>query len=318
MPVKMKVSNQNEYNKFLQERGNIFHYINNAIENWYESSPKVAGGNNIYSDKVVILVHIITYLFRIGLRQTVGFIKGYLEQIGRNLSVISYSQASRRFKKLNIKINDNRIDKNDMENIEVAIDSTGISIYNNTPKHSGVNSKDRKYRHHDQTRKLHLMLDVNSKKAIDAKYTNGTYSDCRGAHDLLEEVNNVSVLYADGAYDTRHIYQLCHKLGIKTKIQPKKDAIPHPKLACMAERNAAIRLIESYNELGEDGRKPWKREVNYGKRSYVEVFFWRLKSIFGFSFRKKSEVNREKELLLKCYLLNKFTDIGMAKFEIAS
>ncbi|WP_246111602.1 transposase [Wolbachia endosymbiont of Chrysomya megacephala] len=56
--------------------------------------------------KVVILIHIITYLFRIGLRQTVGFIEKYLEQIGKILQIISYSQASRRFKKLNIKIND--------------------------------------------------------------------------------------------------------------------------------------------------------------------------------------------------------------------
>ncbi|MFP3020148.1 transposase [Wolbachia endosymbiont (group A) of Pogonocherus hispidulus] len=102
MPQKMRVSNCHEYNKFLHERGNIFRYINKAIENWYENSPKIPGGNNIYSDKVVILVHIITYLFRIGLRQTVGFIAGYLEQVGKNLQVISYSQASRRFKKLNI------------------------------------------------------------------------------------------------------------------------------------------------------------------------------------------------------------------------
>ncbi|ONI58043.1 putative transposase [Wolbachia pipientis wVitA] len=29
-------------------------------------------------------------------------------------------------------------------------------------------------------------------------------------------------------------------------------------------------------------------------------------------------LNREKELLIKCYLLNKFTDIGMAKFEMAT
>ncbi len=35
-------------------------------------------------------------------------------------------------KKLNIKINDCRIDKNNMEDIEIAIDSTSISIYNNT------------------------------------------------------------------------------------------------------------------------------------------------------------------------------------------
>ncbi|WP_353283014.1 transposase [Wolbachia endosymbiont (group A) of Pogonocherus hispidulus] len=131
MPQKMRVSNQNEYNKFLQERGNIFRYINEAIENWYENSPKMQGGNNIYSNKVVILIHIITHLFRIGLRKTVGFIKRYLQQIGRDLAVISYSQASRRFKKLNIKINDCRIDKNNMEDIEIAIDSTSIS---NTPE----------------------------------------------------------------------------------------------------------------------------------------------------------------------------------------
>ncbi|WP_343288893.1 transposase [Wolbachia endosymbiont of Encarsia formosa] len=83
MPTKMKVSNCHEYNRFLQERGNIFHFINEAIENWYENSPKMRGGNYIYSNKVVILVHIVASLFRIGLRQTVGFIKGYLQQVGK-------------------------------------------------------------------------------------------------------------------------------------------------------------------------------------------------------------------------------------------
>ncbi|MGL9762521.1 MAG: IS5 family transposase, partial [Wolbachia sp.] len=89
----------------------------------------------------------------------------------------------------------------------------------------------------------------------------------------------------------------------------------HPKLDYMAERNSAVKLIKSYDE---DGIKKWKKEMSYGKRSYIEGFFSRLKKTFGFSFRNKSEMNRERELLLKCYLLNKFTEIGMAKFEIAS
>ncbi|WP_264374481.1 MULTISPECIES: transposase [unclassified Wolbachia] len=89
MSQKMRVSNCHEYNKFLQERGNIFHFINEAIENWYEKGPKMAGGNYIYSDKVVILVHIVANLFRIGLRQTVGFIEGYLQQIGKNLQLFT-------------------------------------------------------------------------------------------------------------------------------------------------------------------------------------------------------------------------------------
>ncbi|MCM1002219.1 hypothetical protein DM84_03145 [Wolbachia pipientis] len=68
----------------------------------------------------------------------------------------------------------------------------------------------------------------------------------------------------------------------------------------------------------KDGVKGWKKRVNYGKRSYIEGFFSRLKQIFGFSLRNKSEISRGKELLVKCYLLNKFTDIGMAKFEMAT
>lgn len=62
------------------------------IENWYENSPKVAGGNNIYSDKVVILIHIIVHLFRIGLRQAVGFVKGYMVQIGKKLKLYTSFQ----------------------------------------------------------------------------------------------------------------------------------------------------------------------------------------------------------------------------------
>ncbi|CQD06741.1 MULTISPECIES: transposase [unclassified Wolbachia] len=133
---------------------------------------------------------------------------------------------------------------------------------------------------------------------------------------LLKELKlNISTLYGDRAYNRKKLYKLCNELGIKTKIPLQNNAVEHPKLDYMAERNAAIRLIKSYDK---DNIKMWKRQINYGKRSYIESFFSRLKQIFGFNFRNKSEINREKELLLKCYLLNKFTDFGMAKFEIVT
>ena len=228
----MRVSNQKEYNKFLQERGNIFHHINEAIENWYDSNPKVQGGNYIYSDKVMILVHIIANLFRIGLRQTVGFIQGHLQQIGKNLAVISYSQASRRLNKLNIKINDFRADKSNMEDVEIAIDSTSISIYNNTPGHSKENSEDRKYRGYEQVRKLHVMLNMNDKKAIAAKYSDGVYSNHYGACDLIEEAgfkHAIKTLCADRAYDRHKLYKLCKEYDIKTRVLPKDGAAEHSK-----------------------------------------------------------------------------------------
>ncbi len=45
-----------------------------------------------------------------------------------------------------------------------------------------------------------------------------------------------------------------------------------------------------------------EKKVNYRKRSYIEGFFSRLKQIFGFSFRNKSEINREKELNAICLI----------------
>lgn len=64
----------------------------------------------------------------------------------------------------------------------------------------------------------------------------------------------------------------------------------------------------------KSGRSKWFME----KGHILKDFFSRLKQIFGFSFRNISKVNREKELLITCYLVNKFTDIGMAKFEVVS
>nr|WP_264339321.1 MULTISPECIES: transposase [unclassified Wolbachia] len=119
---------------------------------------------------------------------------------------------------------------------------------------------------------------------------------------MLKEVDFqyvIKVLYADRAYDREKLYKLCNQYGIKTKIPPKNNAAEHPKLDYMAERNAAIRLIKS---CSEDGMKRWKRQTNYGKRSYIESFFSRLKQTFGFSFRNKSETNREKELNAICLI----------------
>nr|WP_246433178.1 hypothetical protein [Wolbachia endosymbiont of Spodoptera picta] len=60
-------------------------------------------------------------------------------QIGKKLKIISYTQASRRFKKLNLKIDDHRSNKDDLENVEIAVDSTRVSIYNNNGGHSKLN-----------------------------------------------------------------------------------------------------------------------------------------------------------------------------------
>lgn len=56
-----------------------------------------------------------------------------------------------------------------------------------------------KYRSYKQVRKLHVILSINSKKAIAAQYSNGAYSDHYGACDLLSFQHAIKALYADRA-----------------------------------------------------------------------------------------------------------------------
>ncbi|WP_353277016.1 transposase [Wolbachia endosymbiont (group A) of Agelastica alni] len=110
---------------------------------------------------------------------------------------------------------------------------------------------------------------------------------------MLKEVDFqyvIKALYADRAYDRHKFYKLCNEYDIKAKIPPINNAAEYPEIDYMSDRNAAIRLIKLY---GEDGVKEWKKKVNYGKRSYIEGFFSRLKQIFGFSFRLCGQNFRE-------------------------
>ena len=56
----MKVSNQKEYNKFLQERGNIFRYIDEAIENWYDSNPNDTATNTEWQLPEAVLIQFVS------------------------------------------------------------------------------------------------------------------------------------------------------------------------------------------------------------------------------------------------------------------
>ncbi|MDE5061929.1 transposase [Wolbachia endosymbiont of Drosophila tsacasi] len=219
-----------------------------------------------------------------------------------------------------MKINDYRVNRDDVENIEIAMDSTVISIYSNSDQHNKDNVKTRKYNRADQVRKLHAALNIESKKVIAIKYTNSTLRDSILACSMLEEMDGkygISSIRADASYDGRNVYKICKELNIKPIIRPIKNATVREKVDYLSERNNNVKVIQSYKNY-EDGVKEWKMVMKYGLRSHIEGFFFRLKKTFGFSLKNKSEMNREKELLIKCYLINRFTEIGMPKFETAA
>jgi hypothetical protein len=75
-----------------------------------------------------------------------------------------------------------------------------------------------------------------------------------------------------------------------------------------AERRARD---ENLRRIRKIGRKEWKRESNYHRRSLAGTQVFRFKTIFGDRLQTRQIDNQFKELMLKTALLNRMTHLGM-------
>jgi len=83
----------------------------------------------------------------------------------------------------------------------------------------------------------------------------------------------------------------------------------HP-LPALLERDQAIRKIQ---ELGDEGRALWKREIGYHRRSRVETFMFRYKAILGDRLAARKRWTQATEVAIKLDVLNRMTELGMPK-----
>lgn len=68
---------------------------------------------------------------------------------------------------------------------------------------------------------------------------------------------------------------------------------------------------ENLRRVRKVGRKQWKKESNYHRRSLAETTMFRFKTIFGDRLQSRRAENQSKELLLKTAILNRMTHLGM-------
>ena len=125
-------------------------------------------------------------------------------------------------------------------------------------------------------------------------------------------------VFGDGAYDTLDCREAVHGQGGKPIFPPDKNAKlqkgkPFPALR---ERDQAIRRIQ---ELGDEGRSLWKQEIGYHRRSRVETFMFRYKTILGDRLAARKKWTQATEMAIKLDVLNRMTELGMPKsYKVAS
>lgn len=302
MKATYRIRNWSEYNAGLKQRGSLTFWIDELVlQEWVDPYLSGKPGASVYySDVAILTMATVKAVYRLAGRQCQGFLESIFELLGIELSVPDHSTLSRRVGKLEVALP--VVPKEGARH--VVVDSTGVKVYGEgewkTRQH-GV-SKRRTWR------KLHLGVDEATGEILAAVVTTNDVHDGEVLNDLLEQIEGeIEQVSTDGAYDHSHCYDEIAERGAKPVIPPRKDAVIWQHGNCKAPphpRDENLRYIRKH------GRKKWKRDANYHRRSLAETTMFRFKAIFGGNLSSRKFDNQAVELFIKCAALNRMTQIA--------
>jgi Transposase DDE domain len=295
-----RIRNWSEYNASLKKRGSLKIWISSeAIANWTtDELTREPGASPTYTDLAIETMATVQAIYGLAGRQTQGFLQSVFELMKLDLTVPDHSTLSRRRRHLTITLPV----KDWSKSRHLVIDSTGVKVYG---------EGEWKVRQHGvgKRRKLHFCVDEATLEIISVVASTNDVSDAEALPDLLQDVpGEIEQVSADGAYDKRRCYDALNRHGARAAIPPRKDAKIWQHANTKGERHVRD---ENLRRIRKVGRKEWKRESNYHRRSLAETQVFRFKTIFGDRLQTRQIDNQFKELMLKSAILNRMTHLGM-------
>jgi len=180
-------------------------------------------------------------------------------------------------------------------------DSSGLKVYGEGEWQMRTHGKQKRR----TWRKLHISMDAETHQLTAASITDKELLDRNAIAGLLEQtISEVQRVCADGAYDFEQCYRAIKKKEARALIPPREDAVVRGK-SPFEQRDLNVREIKS------KGRKEWKKESTYHKRSLVECAFFRLKTIFSERLRSRRTDTQTTEARVRCAAMNRMTSVGM-------
>jgi len=158
-------------------------------------------------------------------------------------------------------------------------------------------------------RKLHLAADESSGQIEAVVVSTNSIDDGDVLGDLLDQVRDeIKQVSADGLYDKRKCYKVIERREALAVIPPRRGA------RIWQHGNSGKRPLtrdENLRRIREVGRKRWKQEVGYHRRSLAETTFYRIKTIFGDRLSARGFRAQTSEMLIRCAALSRMTQVGM-------
>jgi len=189
--------------------------------------------------------------------------------------------------------------------VHIVVDSTGLKIYGEGEWKVRIHGKSKRR----TWRKLHIGVDEATGKILVSALTTADVSDGEVLPEMLGEVDAIVMkVSGDGAYDHKEDYAAIAALGAKALIPPRKGA----RIWRHGNSNEApLGREENLRRIRNVGRRRWKLESGYSRRSLAETAFSRIKRFFGDRLRARDFENQATEAFLGVRALNIMTATGM-------
>ena len=293
-----------------------------------------------YHDDLIYAMLQVKMLTKLPYRKITGFVAAC---IGAE-NTPHYSTLHKRMKKL---VMDNRFGKTiikEGESITIAVDSSGVTP---STRSEWIRFKWKMRRGFiklhvmiDADTLKVISFTVTSEKVGDATQFKalldmalknimvecGTYnrrgnmiSAITGAATSMAHKIRIEML-GDAAYDSREIFKALRQAGVTALIRMRINAQCRSKgiskdravvaLAQLGNFNPSAKILASLPKaVRQANQKKWKKDVEYGRRWLVEIFFSTFKQTFGGAVAARNMDNVERELMIKICTYNETRDI---------
>lgn len=303
--ARYRIRNWRQYNAALVQRGSLTLWVDAAALVGWQNQEKSGGrgASLTYSDSAIVCALTLQSVYHLPLRATVGLLRSLFRLMQVELPVPDYSTLCRRRQSLEVEL----LARRPQGRLHLLMDASGFKVYGE----GQWKVRQHGYSKRRTWRKLHIGINAATGEVVAAMASTNDLRDDALLGDLLSQVpGEIEQVSGDGIYDTAACYRLLKKRGARAAIPPRRDAKRSLKPELQA-RNAHLLRIEQLSQDGEDGRKRWKQEVGYHRRSLVETAFFRLKTIFGNTLSARHFQAQANELFLRCAALNRMTQLGM-------
>jgi hypothetical protein len=299
---KYSVENWSEYNQILKTRGSLTIWFSEEVVEKWKSPTKTGkqGRPETYSNQMILTCLMIKNLFKLPYRQTVGFIESIFEKMNmKHIKVPFFTQLQKRAAQMKVPLL--RIKSNGPNHL--IVDSSGMKI---------AGEGEWKCRTHGKAKrrkwiKVHIGVDEEDQEVSSAVVSTSNVMDFEVLGEIIDCAGEgVKKVIGDGIFDNFESYKICHEKKIRLLSPPRSNAAIAKDLPLhLLLRNEHIKIIKDI------GKKRWKQESNYHKRSLVETAFSRLKRILGEKVYSKKFDTIANEVIVKLNVLNFMTHLGM-------